>query len=248
MAKVSGRRLPLSLPRRWIDDLMRISRGRPVITFERRMHLAAVAAAQESAKISWSLLFAKAFAIVAQRRSELRRAYMHYPWPHLYECAESLASVALERDYQDETGVFFAVIREPATQPLSRLQETLNRWKTAPLESVSDFRRLLRLARQPRLVRRFLWWYGMNATGRIRAINFGTYGISATAGSGATALNLIAPVATTINYGPFDAEHRLDVRLHFDHRVYDGMTAARALAEIEEVLETEIAAELQKMA
>jgi pyruvate/2-oxoglutarate dehydrogenase complex dihydrolipoamide acyltransferase (E2) component len=53
-------------------------------------------------------------------------------------------------------------------------------------------------------------------------------------------------VTTTLNYGPFDAEHRLAVRLHFDHRVYDGMTAARALAEIEEILTTEIVAELQK--
>jgi hypothetical protein len=247
MAKVNGRRLPLPLPRRWIDDLMRVSRGRPIITFERRMHLEAVAAVRKAVKISWPLLFAKAFAVVAQRRPQLRRAYMHYPWPHLYESEESLASVALERDYHGETGVFFATIREPATQPLSRLQDTLNRWKTAPFESVSDFRRLIRLARQPRLVRRAMWWYGMNASGRIRAIHFGTFGISVTAGTGATALNLIAPVTTTLNYGPFDAEHCLAVRLHFDHRVYDGMTAARALTEMEEILTTEIATELHSM-
>ena len=40
----------------------------------------------------------------------------------------------------------------------------------------------------------------------------------------------------------------MDVRLHFDHRVLDGMPAARALAELEDALRTGIVAELNAMA
>ncbi|MFO0826037.1 MAG: hypothetical protein U0792_23440 [Gemmataceae bacterium] len=62
-------------------------------------------------------------------------------------------------------------------------------------------------------------------------------------GFGATALNLICPITTSLNTGVFLPDGLLDVRLHFDHRVIDGMPATR-LAELEEVLRTEMVAEL----
>src|SRR5438105_15782808 len=109
MARRTGRRVPLSLPRRWIDDLMAASRHAPLVTFERRMALGALAAARAAASPSpaWVLLFAKAYAIVAARRPELRRAYVPLPTPHLYEAEESVASIAVEREYEGEPAVFF---------------------------------------------------------------------------------------------------------------------------------------------
>jgi hypothetical protein len=44
------------------------------------------------------------------------------------------------------------------------------------------------------------------------------------------------------------ADGSLAVRLHFDHRVLDGAPVARALAELEDVLRTEIVAELRRTA
>jgi hypothetical protein len=250
MARMTGRRVPLSLPRRWIDDLMATSRGVPLVTFERRMALAAVATARRDVdpSPSWVMLFAKAYAIVASRRPELRRAYVPFPVPHLYEADESVASVAVEREYGGEPAVFFGLLRSPDKRPLAELMRRLSEWKRRPLKEVREFCRLLKHTRLPRPLRRLMWWYGMNTSGRRRARHFGTFGISVTAGLGAAAVNLISPLATTLSYGVLDNDGSLDVRLHFDHRVLDGAPAARALAELENVLRTTIVAELRQMA
>ncbi|MGH8624079.1 MAG: hypothetical protein ACREYC_01990 [Gammaproteobacteria bacterium] len=250
MGQQTGRRVPLSLPRRWIDDLMAASRGVPLVTFERRMALAPVVAARASVDPppSWVLLFTKAYAIVAARRPELRRAYVSFPWPHLYAAAESTASVAVERNYHGEPAVFFGLVRQPDTLSLADLMAHLDAWKHKPVDEVATFRQLIRYTRLPRPVRWFFWWHGMHSSGRRRAKNFGTFAVSVTAGLGAAALNLISPLATTLSYGVLSADGSLDVRLHFDHRVLDGAPVARTLEELEDVLRTELVAELHRMA
>lgn len=244
MAQVTGRSTRLTLPRRWIADLMTASRGMPIISFERRMNLAAVVAARADRGISWTILFAKAFGILCANRRELRQAFVGFPWPHLYESDRVLASVAVEREYEEEPAVFFGLIRDPQLNPLPKLQDALVRFQTQPPQTIKQFRRLIFYSRFPWPLRRALWWYGIVASGKRRARNCGTFGISTTAGSGATALNLISPVATTLNCGPLDAAGTMDVRLHFDHRVLDGMTAARILAELEAILTGVILSEL----
>src|SRR4051812_23414052 len=109
MEEVSGHRLRLSIPRRLVGDLLHAARHAPIVTFERRLDLAPVVAARKALARApaWSLIFAKAFAAVAARRPELRRAYLPRPWPHLWEADESVASVAVEREYRGEPGVFF---------------------------------------------------------------------------------------------------------------------------------------------
>jgi hypothetical protein len=124
----------------------------------------------------------------------------------------------------------------------------LNEWKLRPVEEVAAFRRLIRYTKLPRPVRRVVWWHGLHASGRRRAKHFGTFGVSVTAGLGSAAANLISPLATTLSYGVLSADGSLAVRLHFDHRVLDGAPVARALADLEAVLRTEIAAELRGMA
>ena len=246
MAEVSGHRLGLSLPRRFVCDLMHASRHAPIITFERRMSLAEVVAARKRAArpTAWVLLLAKAFSAVAANHPELRRTYLSTPWPHLWEADKSVAAVAVEREYRGEPGVFFGFIRQPDKQPLAELVEVLDAWKTKPVHEVHAFRRQLRFTRLPLPLRRFLWWYATAWSGAIKADTFGTFGVSLTGPSGSTALNLIGPLATTLNTGVIHEDGTLDVRLHFDHRVMDGMVAARALAEMETYLRTEIVAEL----
>jgi hypothetical protein len=250
MARAPGRRVALSLPRQWIGDLMAVSARVPVVTFERRMDLAGVAAARAelTAPPSWVLLFAKSYAAVAARRPELRRAYIPFPRPHLYEADYSIGSVAVEREFGGEPAVFFGLVRGPDRHTLPQLAGLLDRWKRAPVDEIDDFRRLIRFTRVPQPLRRLVWWYGLDTCGERRARNFGTFGISVTAGLGATAVNLISPLTTTLNYGPLAADGSLDVRLHFDHRVLDGAPVARALADLEEVLRTDIVAELRQMA
>jgi hypothetical protein len=250
MSRVSGHRLRLSVPRRFVCDLLHASRHAPIVTFERRMELAEVVVARKAMTRppAWALLFAKAYSAVAARRPELRRTYLPTPWGHLWQADESVASVAVEREYHGEPGVFFGFFRAPDKTPLCELAAELDEWKTKPLDAVKPFHRQIKYARLPLPARRFLWWYATAWSGRIKARNFGTFGVSLTGASGATALNLIGPLSTSLNTGVVGDDGAVDVRIHFDHRVLDGMPAARALAETEEYLRTETVAELATLA
>jgi hypothetical protein len=250
MGRETGNRVALSLPRRFICDLMHASRNVPLIALERRMDVAAVRAAREHLERppAWSLVLAKAFALVAANRPELRRAYLPLPRPHLWQADESIASVAFERDYGGEPAVFFGMLKAPDRRPLAELTAALEEWRTRPLEELRCCRRLLRVAGLPLPVRRLLWWYATSWSGRVKARNLGTFGVSLTGSAGGTATTLRAPLTASINTGVLRPDGSLDVRLHFDHRVIDGMPAARALAEMEDVLQTQIAAELRATA
>ena len=249
MESVSGHRLGMSVNRRFVCDLLRASRGIPGITFERRMDLSTVVAARKhlSRAPAWTLLFAKSYAAVAARRRELRRTYLRVPWPHLWEAHENLAAIAVEREYRGEPGVFFGFIKSPEKMPLRELSAVLEDWKTKPVDEIPAFRRQIVYSSLPLPLRRFLWWYATAWSGRLKSKNFGTFGISLTGTSGATALNLINPLTVGLNTGVIQDDGTVDVRMHFDHRVLDGMPVARALAEMEEHLRTEIVAELTAM-
>ncbi|HVK19252.1 MAG TPA: hypothetical protein VM533_20125 [Fimbriiglobus sp.] len=246
MPAITGRRVRLPLSRRWIADLMHACRAIPLVTVERRMDLSATVAARDrvSDPPAWAALFVKAYAVVAARTPTLRQAYLRFPWPHLFEADESVASVAVARQYEGEPAVFFGHFRAPERKPLSHLTGQVREWKTRPVEEVRSFARLIRYSRYPRPVRRLVWWLAMNLSGRHRAKTFGTFGLSTVGSAGAGLLNVIAPTATTLGYGPLAEDGTLDVRLTFDHRVLDGLTAAAALADLEGVLRGEMVREL----
>ena len=210
---------------------MHSAHGMPVVAAERRMDLSALAAVRGD--VPWAALFVRAFARVAARRPELRRSYQSYPWPHLYEADRSVASVAVAREFEGESAVFFGLIDSPDRLSLPELAERLLDFKTLPIESVRPFARLVRYTRYPRPVRRVVWWLGLNLSGKHRARTIGTFGLSTVAGAGSSLLNLISPIAFALNYGPIDSTGMIEIRLNFDHRVLDGLTAAEALKEME---------------
>jgi hypothetical protein len=94
-------------------------------------------------------------------------------------------------------------------------------------------------------LRRFVWWFGLNVWGRKRAHYMGTFGVSVYASLGAASLHPLSPLTTVLNYGVIDPAGEVDVRLVYDHRVLDGATVARALEDMERVLNCEILAELR---
>jgi hypothetical protein len=247
MAGAKGTYLPLSPQRRWIGDLMHAARRVPLVPFERRMDLSRLAAARADypEPPGWCALFTKAFGVVANARPEFRRAYVSFPRPRLYQHPHAVASVAVERDYRGEPAVFFGIIRDPAEQTLADMGAFLQRFKHAPVEEQSYFRRLIKTAKYPRPIRRLAWWAMLNLSGHGRARNAGTFAVSVTAGLGASGLLLPSPLAFTLNYSPFDERGRINVRLHFDHRVVDGGPVARAMTHLEEVLNRELVAELE---
>jgi len=246
-AKSHGRNIPLSTPRRLICDLMHFARKVPTVPVERRMKLGEVVMARRQAepRPSWCAIFTKALAFVAAARSDLRRAYMTFPWPHLYEHHESVASVAFERQLDDADVVLFAPFRGPENHGLQEIDSWLRHCKESPVEKIPAFRRGLKISKLPLPLRRFIWWFGLNVWGRKRAHYMGTFGVSVYAGLGAASLHPLSPLTTVLNYGVIDANGEVDVRLIYDHRVLDGATVARALEEMERALNCEILAELR---
>jgi hypothetical protein len=250
MSSSRGRWVPLSLPRRLVTDALRACRGIPTVTAERRLELAGLVEARQARqpRPAWSALFAKAFALVAADTPALRRSYISFPWPHLYEHPAPVAAVVVERDYQGEETVFFAAVTGPHVRSLADLDAYLRRCRTEPVERIAGFRRALRLARLPWPLRRLGMWLGLHASGRLRERFFGTFSLSSPAAQGAGLLSLITALTATLHYGLFDAAGRLDMRLTFDHRVLDGATAARALVALEDVLRGPILAEVKSQA
>jgi hypothetical protein len=247
MPTLAGRNVSLSLPRRFIIDLVHFARKVPSVPVQRRMNLAAVVVARQAAspRPSWAAIFTKAYAFVAAGRPEMRRAYMPYPWPHFYEHPISVASIAVERRFQEEEAVFFGHVRNPEKRGLAELDHELRRFKESDLKKIGAFRQALRMSRLPRPLRRFAWWVALNWWGRKRAHYFGTFGLSVYAGLGAASLHPLSPVTTLLNYGTIDDHGGVDVRIIYDHRVMDGGNVARALAELERILNNEIVAELR---
>ena len=243
---IKGKWVGLSLQRRFVCDLMHYSKSVPSVPSQRRMRLADVAAARSSQphRVCWCAIFIKAYSIVSASRPELRRAYLPFPWPHLYEHPINVASFSLERTYAGEEGVFFAKVQRPESLSLAELDGLVRYYKAAPIESVSTFSQALLISRFPLPVRRLLWWLALYTDGAARAHFFGTFGISVVASLGAGGLHVLSPLTTTLNYGTFESDGAIDVRLAYDHRVTDGAPIARALAELEVVLHGEIRAEL----
>jgi hypothetical protein len=197
-------------------------------------------------RVSWCAIFTKAYARVAAATPELRRAYMPFPHPRLYEHPFSIAAVAIERLYQGEHAVFIAHLKGPEDQSLRDLDGHLRRFKEEPVESFGLFRRALLVSRLPRWLRRGLWWFGLNTSGPKRARRMGTFGVSSYAGLGAESLHPLSPLTTTLNYGVIREDGSVPVRIVYDHRALDGATVARALALLEQVLHQDILAELRQ--
>lgn len=248
MPEPRGRTLPLSGPRTFINDLLHYAKAIPTVPVSRVMDLGPLIPARREHPVrpSWSLLFMKAFGLVATEHPSLRRAWIGFPTPRLYEHPQSVCALAMEREYQGESGVFVGLFRAPECQSLAELQHWLDWYKETPLEELGFFRQALRISRLPRPIRRFLWWSTLEVSGFKRAKRFGTFGVSSYGALGAESLHPISPLTTTLTYGPIDPDTgRVSVKLIYDHRVLDGAQVARRLADIERTLRGAILDELR---
>jgi hypothetical protein len=225
---------------------LHFARKVPSVPMQRRMRLADVIAARRTwpERLSWCSIFLKAYSIVAVNRPELRRSYMPFPRPHLYEHPSNIATFSVERLVGDEGAVFLAQVPRPEVFDLGSLDQFIRQHTTSPIEEIACFRRALRVSKLPLPIRRLAWMAALYGDGSIRAQVFGTFGISVVGSLGAAGLHLLSPLTTTLNYGTFEPDGSLDVRITYDHRVLDGAPLARAMAALEEVLHGEILTEL----
>ncbi len=247
MRKDSGRRLSLSPFRQVVVDLMHFSSKVPSVAMERRMNLSPVMAARQlhEPRPSWCGMLAKAFGLLGRDYPALRRAYLSFPRPHLYEHPHSVAALNVERQLPGEDVILQAQIRAPENRSLAEIDALIRHHKDDPIDQVRVFERSMRLGRVPWPLRRLVWWFSLNVRGKLRCHNFGTFGISSTAAQGGGLLHIKPLLTATLHYGLFDADGNLDMRLSWDHRVFDGAMAARVLVDLEDMMNRVIAAELR---
>jgi hypothetical protein len=244
---VRSHRLPISINRRLVLDGLKFARRVPLYPIEKLFDLAEVAQLRKSAnqRISWATIFVKAYALTAQRHRPLRQAYIPWPWPHLIEESHSTAMVVVNRQYLGEDRICWGKMWMPEKRPLPHLQQALDAYQSEPVDSV--FRRQVLLSRFPTPLRRLLYWWNLNFAGSRRAKRLGTFTMSTLAGEGVVNRMHQTFLTTSLTYGPLNENGRSLVTLLCDHRVVDGIVAARALTDLEAALHGPIAAELKTM-
>ena len=201
---------------------------------------------QAARRISWAAIFVKAYAMAAQKHRPLRRTYIRWPWPHLVEESHSTAMVVVNRQYLSEDRICWGRLDRPELDPLLQLQRQLDAYQNEPVEKI--FRQQVTLSRMPTPLRRLLYWWNQNFGGSKRARRLGTFTMSTLAGQGVLNRMHQTFLTTSLTYGPLDEQGHSLVTLLCDHRVVDGIVAARALADLEAALCGPIAEELKSLA
>src|SRR3954451_52824 len=240
-----GKRRKLSVPRRLVADLMHASRGVPFVSLRRTLEIGPLIEARAASvgRPGWAAIFAKAFALVARDEPVLRRLYLKWPWPHLYELPRSVGMVAIARKEDGEDCVLPQKVSAADELPLAEVDALIRHAKTAPVDDVPAFRKILRATRLPLPLRRLVWMAGLNF-GRQRANYFGTFGITSVAAFGAGELHALSPGPFILSYGAVSPNHTIDVVIRWDHRVTDAALIARTLTRLEQALNGAIRSEL----
>lgn len=240
---MKGKMKSVSVGRRLVIDLMHASV--PLVIIKRTMRLDRLVNARAAllARPGWTPIIAKAFCIVARDEASLRSYYLKWPWPHLYELPRSMVMAPIIRDSFDPDVPLLMNLGCADEISLTEMDAILKHSKTAPLDEVPALRRVMRVTKLPLLLRRLLWAFSLNV-GRQRANNFGTVAITSLATLGSETAVAHSPGPSLITYGMVRPDHTMELLLHWDHRIYDGVLAARALQRLEEVMNGEIADEL----
>lgn len=242
---MKGRSIGLSLARRILSDHSRTAQRMPMGVLSQTINIAPLMAARAAVEPRPPLvaLFVKAFGLVAQDTPAFRQAYVKLPWPHIYEYPTSVASLVVERRLMDEDIILPGRIKDPASRSIGEIAETIRDVKTLPVESIRDFRRALSIARLPLLLRRLLWWVGMNI-GRQRPNFFGTFGVSVLGGNGTRIVYPVSIWTMFLTYGPIATNGDVEILLAFDHRVMDGAVVSSGFKALEAALNGAVSAEL----
>jgi len=236
----------ISLLRRMVFDLMHASMGVPFVSLSRPLQIRPLLEARASAKVpaGWAAIFVKAFALVARDEPILRTLYAKWPWPTFYELPKSVAMVAVARVVDGEECVVAQRIAGPDALALTEIDVLIRHAKEAPLRDVPMVRKMMLAMHLPLPLRRLAWLIGLNF-GRQRASFFGSYSVTSVAAYGGGELHAITPGPFILSYGVAESDQTINVVLRWDHRITDAAPIARVLTRLEQVLNTEIAAELR---
>jgi hypothetical protein len=236
----------ISMPRRFIIDLMHASMGVPFVSLKRTFDISRLieARAQAAQQPGWAAIFVKAFALVARDEPVLRTLYVRLPWPHFFELPRSVAMVAVARVEDGQDCILPEKVPAPEERTLSDIDAQIRRAKHAPLMEIPSFRKIMMATRLPLPLRRLSWLIGLNV-GRMYANNFGSFGVTSVAAYGPGELHALSPGPFIVTYGVVRPDRSIDVIIRWDHRVTDAAFIAKTMTRLEQVLNDEISAELR---
>ena len=236
----------ISMPRRLVADIMHASIRVPFVSLRRplNVHQLIEARALAAQPPGWAAIFVKAFSLVAKDQPILRTLYAKWPRPSFYELPRSVAMIAIARVEDGEDCVLPQKIVAADALPLTEVDAQIRHAKDAPIGEVPAFRKVLLVTRLPLPLRRLAWLIGLNF-GRQRANYFGSFVVTSVAAYGAGELHALSPGPFILSYGVVGPDQTIDVVIRWDHRITDAVVIAGALTRLEQVLNTEIAAELR---
>ena len=236
----------ISLPRRLVADLMHASIRVPFVSLRRTFDISSLLEARALAAQppGWAAIFVKAFCLVAKEQPILRTLYAKWPWPHFYELPRSVAMVAIARVEDGQDCVLPQKVPAADELSLTEVDALIRHAKEAPIDQVPAFRKILRTTKLVLPLRRLFWLVGLNF-GRQRANYFGSFGVTSVAAFGGGELHALSPGPFVLSYGVVKPDRTIDVVIRWDHRITDAALIAKAMTRLEQVLNTEIAAELR---
>jgi hypothetical protein len=237
------------LHRRWINDIIHFGKKSQVMGVTWRINVAPLVAARAGRQpaIGWAAIWMKALALVGRRRPELRTAYLPFPWARLYVHPECICSIVIDRTWNGASALFFEQIARTATQPLAVLDANLRNLKQVPVESVGSFRRLIRFAKPPVIVRRTLWSMMLYWSGPLRTKYIGTYALNPFP-TGGTVTQSAMPISFVFYFGLVEPNGDMQIQVFYDHRITDGIEVYRMLRDVEATMNRDIVAELGQAA
>jgi hypothetical protein len=236
----------VSLPRRFIVDLMRASMRVPFVSLRRTLDIGPLLEARALAAPSpgWAAIFVKAFALVAKDQPVLRTLYAKWPWAHFFELPRSVAMVAIARVEDGQDCILPEKVAAPEELTLTEIDARIRRAKQAPIEEIGAFKQIMKATRLPLPLRRLVWGIGLGFP-RLHANYFGTFGVTSVAAYGPGELHAVSPGPFVVTYGRVNADRTIDVVIRWDHRVTDAAFISKVLTRLEQVLNSEIPAELR---
>jgi hypothetical protein len=237
----------IPLQRRWINDIVHFGKKSHVMGCTWRINIAPLLAARAASQpaIGWGAIWMKALALVGRRRAELRTAYLPFPWARFYVHPECVCSVVIERTWQDAPALFFEQFAHPDQMSLAEIDRLLRSLRQIPVESNGSFRRLIRWAKPPVLVRRLLWSAMLYWWGPLRAKCTGTYAINSFPTGGSITQSAM-PISFLLYYGLVEANGDTQIHIMYDHRVLDGVEVYRIVRDMEVTINRDVVAEIRE--
>lgn len=245
----NGKRIKLSNGRRLVDEIIRTANKMQMGSYSREFDLRELNQLRKKVrpKISWNVLYMKAYAIVARRNPALRQCYVGFPWPYAYQHKYNVCLLTMAREYQGEERLLFARFGRPSKKSLVKLQARYDKLRKEPVENIKQFRHQIQFAKCPAIIRRMVWWLMLNVFPQKRMSHFGTFGMTLSGYKDAHANHLLGPNTTILGVDVLPKKGIARFMLTFDHQILDGVPVVKIIEELYQTMNTQIAQELRSL-